>query len=66
MGYGLIQENCKWKLITHDHYDHFSPDDIKKVVSDRTILVVPEKMEAKAHGLSEVVDKIVSVKPGVP
>lgn len=52
-------------LTTHDHYDHFSPDDIKKVVSDRTILVVPEKMEAKAQGLSGVVGKIVSVKPGV-
>ncbi len=57
--------DAAYVLITHDHYDHFSPDDIKKVVSDRTILVVPEKMEAKAQGLSDVVSKIVSVKPGV-
>lgn len=57
--------DAAYVLITHDHYDHFSPDDIKKVVSDRTILVVPEKMEAKAQALSDVVSKIVSVKPGV-
>lgn len=57
--------DAAYVLITHDHYDHFSPDDIKKVVSDRTILVVPEKMEAKAQALSDVVSKIVSVKPVV-
>ena len=28
-------------LITHDHYDHFSPDDIVKVCKADTILVVP-------------------------
>lgn len=57
--------DAAYVLITHDHYDHFSPDDIKKVVSDRTTLVVPEKMEAKAQGLLDVVSKIVSVKTGV-
>ena len=57
--------DAAYVLITHDHYDHFSPDDIKKVVSDRTILVVPEKMEAKAQKLSGTVSKIVSVKLGV-
>ena len=40
--------DAAYVLITHEHYDHFSPDDIKNVVSDRTILVVPEKMESKA------------------
>ena len=57
--------DAAYVLITHDHYDHYSPDDIKKVVSDRTILVVPEKMEAKVHDLSDIVSKIVYVKPGV-
>ena len=57
--------DAAYVLITHDHYDHFSPDDIKKVVSDRTILVVPEKMESKAQSLSNVVSKIVTVKAGV-
>ena len=52
-------------LITHDHYDHFSPDDIAKVVSDRTILVVPERMTGKAEVVNDIVDRIVTVKPGV-
>lgn len=44
-------------LITHDHYDHFSSEDIAKVKKDTTVLVVPEKMEAKAvkeSGIKEI------------
>ena len=51
-------------LITHDHYDHFSPDDIAKVVGKNTILVVPEKMEEKAHEVAGRVNRIVTVRPG--
>lgn len=51
-------------LITHDHYDHFSPEDIAKVASDRTILVVPEPMTGKAQEVSGMVSRIVTVKPG--
>jgi len=32
-------------LITHDHYDHFSPDDIAKVVKADTRIVVPGENE---------------------
>ena len=38
-------------LITHDHYDHFSVDDIGKLAKDDTILVVPEKMASSAKKL---------------
>ncbi len=31
-------------FITHDHYDHYSPEDIKKVIGEKTCLIVPEKM----------------------
>lgn len=51
-------------LITHDHYDHFSPEDIGKVACDKTILVVPEKMEGKAQELAGMISKIVTVNPG--
>lgn len=50
-------------LITHDHYDHFSSEDIAKVKKDTTILVVPEKMEAKAVKESGI-KEIETVKPG--
>lgn len=28
-------------FVTHEHYDHFSPEDIKKISNENTILVVP-------------------------
>lgn len=32
-------------LVTHEHYDHFSPEDIKKVANENTVLVAPFSME---------------------
>lgn len=51
-------------LITHDHYDHFSPEDLAKVSGEHTVLVVPEKMAERAEAVSDLVCKIVSVRPG--
>ncbi len=31
-------------FITHEHYDHFSPDDIQKIIKDDTQLIVPQSM----------------------
>ena len=31
-------------LITHDHYDHFSPEDIEKVAKADTVFVVPQSL----------------------
>jgi len=47
---GIKEEFCDadYILITHDHYDHFSPEDIKKVACENTALIVPEKMKSKA------------------
>ena len=52
-------------LITHDHYDHFSPEDIRKVATADTILVVPEKMVSKAQEVADAVGRIETVKPAV-
>ena len=32
-------------LITHSHYDHYSPEDIRKVMKSDTILVCPKSMK---------------------
>ena len=32
-------------FVTHDHYDHYSPEDIRKVIGKDTVFIVPEKME---------------------
>ena len=36
-------------LITHDHFDHFSPDDIAKIAKADTVFLVPSAMEDKAR-----------------
>ena len=52
-------------FITHDHYDHYSPEDILKVVGESTVLIIPEKMEGKIGGVSGRMRKVVTVKPGM-
>jgi L-ascorbate metabolism protein UlaG (beta-lactamase superfamily) len=58
-------KNADYILITHDHYDHFSPEDIAKVANSNTILIVPEKMEKKAQEAANLVGMLLAVKPGV-
>ena len=45
-------------LITHDHYDHYSPEDIEKVITEETIIVAPKTVKA----LSKM-PKVVLVEP---
>lgn len=45
-------------LVTHEHYDHFSPDDIKKLLTENTVLVLPADCSGKIKA------KEVIVKPG--
>ena len=52
-------------FITHQHYDHFSPDDIRKVIGPSTILVAPESMVDDAMELEREVQEIIAVTPGV-
>ncbi len=49
-------------FVTHDHYDHFSPEDIQKAAKSGTVLIAPEKMAAKAK--EEFAGEIVTVAPG--
>ncbi len=52
-------------LITHDHYDHFSPEDIARVARDTARIVVPEKMKDQAADLGFSGDKLLTVSPGI-
>ncbi|HDM75662.1 MAG TPA: MBL fold metallo-hydrolase [Deltaproteobacteria bacterium] len=45
-------------LITHEHFDHCSPDDVKKVQEDDTVIVTDSKSASKLKGNVKV------VKPG--
>lgn len=51
-------------FITHDHYDHYSEEDIDKVKKDNTVIVAPEGLLTKLlrKGFSQ--DNIITVNPG--
>lgn len=57
-------KDADYILITHDHFDHFSPEDIAKVSKENSVLIVPENMRQKALEAAELVGKIVTVELG--
>ena len=50
-------------FITHDHYDHYSEEDIDKVKKDDTFIIVPERLFTKVlrNGFRE--EFIITVEP---
>ena len=34
-------------FITHDHYDHYSEEDIDKVINENTTIIIPEELLTK-------------------
>ena len=50
-------------FITHDHYDHYSEEDIKKVRKSDTFIVIPEDMFTKVLKLGMNEKYIVRVQP---
>ena len=50
-------------FITHDHYDHYSEEDIEKVYKDNTIIVIPEKLLSKVLEKGFKKEYIITVKP---
>ena len=42
-------------LITHDHFDHFSPEDLKRVADERTQIIAPATVTEQMRGLSHTV-----------
>lgn len=45
-------------LVTHGHYDHFSPTDVERLTGEETILVAPPAVAERVGG------RVVSVRPG--
>ena len=50
-------------FITHDHYDHFSEEDIDKVKKEDTVIIVPEELLTKALRKGFRKDYIITVEP---
>lgn len=49
-------------LITHGHFDHCSPEDLKKIVSSDTVIVATPECLSQLRGLK--VKEVKAVKPG--
>jgi L-ascorbate metabolism protein UlaG (beta-lactamase superfamily) len=45
-------------LVTHHHYDHFSPQDVEKLSTERTWLIAPATVAERVSG------QVVAVAPG--
>lgn len=50
-------------FITHDHYDHYSEDDIDKVKKADTVIIVPEELLTKVLRKGFRQDYIITVVP---
>ncbi len=51
-------------FITHEHYDHFSPEDIARVSNDNTVYIAPASM-SKAFGGEGIPDsRVTYLEPG--
>ena len=50
-------------MITHDHFDHYSEEDIEKVKKEDTIIVLPTSLEEKAKNIGFKKQNIILVEP---
>ncbi|HDP76075.1 MAG TPA: MBL fold metallo-hydrolase [Bacteroidales bacterium] len=59
-----IKENDKADLIliTHSHFDHFSPEDVKKIVTPHTWILCPTDVAEEARSFDAA--KVIAVQPG--
>lgn len=51
-------------FITHDHYDHFSPEDFAKVMRPDTTFVVPVRLKGAIIGAGVPEAHVITVAPG--
>ena len=59
-----ITNDADYIFITHSHYDHFSPEDIEKIIKKDTVIIVPEEMENIAEEILKDEQRLYVVEPG--
>lgn len=57
-------KDADFVFCTHSHFDHFSIDDIKKVMCDKTKIVTVPETKTKLLGIGFKPEQIIIVKPG--
>lgn len=61
-----IQKNyndADYIFCTHSHYDHFSKEDIQKVIKQNTILIVTKDIEKEAIEITNNKERVIIVEP---
>lgn len=51
-------------LVTHAHYDHFSPEDIEKIRHPKTLFVMPESLREEAFEYGFTMENTIFMKAG--
>lgn len=57
------KNDADYVFITHSHYDHYSEEDIKKVMNDNTNFIITSDLESKVKALGVKEDNILVVYP---
>jgi L-ascorbate metabolism protein UlaG (beta-lactamase superfamily) len=57
------KNDADYVFITHSHYDHYSEEDIKKVMNDNTKFIVTSDLESKVKALGVLDDNVLVVYP---
>lgn len=57
------KNDADYVFVTHSHYDHYSEDDVKKVMNDNTKFVVTSDLESKIKALVVSSDNVLVVYP---
>lgn len=50
-------------FITHDHFDHYSEEDILKVKKDSSIIIIPHDLKEKSISLNFDINNIITMLP---
>ncbi|MFO7870773.1 MAG: MBL fold metallo-hydrolase [Kiritimatiellia bacterium] len=59
-----INDKADIILVSHEHFDHCSPDDIRKIVQPSTVIVTVPDNQSKLASIAEEIADIKYVKPG--
>lgn len=55
-----VEHDADYIFITHDHYDHYEEESIKKILNEKTCLIIPECLKEQAMTIT---DNVLVVEP---